>query len=169
MEMEKIYGTKQRQDCLVCTGRSKWILFYGFGIDEKSGSGWEYRHTFDHKPTLSEVKELIVSAINRTTEEKIINGFVWNGKPIYLSSENQLNFAAIERSGNIPYPLTLKINEQEDGTPIYHTFENASDFVAFSQAASLYVIETVQSGWEEKDNVDWTVFNLNSSNNEKVD
>ena len=52
---------------------------------------------------------------------------------------------------------------------IYHTFENASDFVAFSQAASLYVIETVQSGWEEKDNVDWTVFNLNSSNNEKVD
>ncbi len=31
------------------------------------------------------------------------------------------------------------------------------------------MIETVQSGWEEKDNVDWTVFNLNSSNNEKVD
>lgn len=120
--MEKIYGTKQRQDCLVRTGRSKWILFFGFWKDdEKSESGWEYRHTFNRKPTLSEVKEIVVSAINKTTEEKIINGFVWNKKPIYLSPENQLNFSAIERSENIPYPLTLKINEQEDGTPIYHT------------------------------------------------
>ncbi|EOA56536.1 hypothetical protein [Phocaeicola massiliensis] len=48
--MEKIYGTKKRQDCLVRTGRSKWILFYGFGKDdENSENGWEYRHTFDHK------------------------------------------------------------------------------------------------------------------------
>ena len=61
--MEKIYGTKQRQDCLVRTGRSKWILFFGFWKDdEKSESGWEYRHTFNRKPTLSEVKEIVVSA-----------------------------------------------------------------------------------------------------------
>lgn len=159
--MEKIYGTKQRQDCLVHTGRSKWILFYGFWKDdEKSESGWEYRHTFYRKPTLSEVRELVVSAINKTTEEKIINGFVWNGMQIYLSPENQLNFAAIERSENIPYPLTLKINEQEDGTPIYHTFENANDFIAFSQSACAYVIKSVQDGWREKDSVDWTKFNL---------
>lgn len=60
-------------------GRSKWILFFGFWKDdEKSESGWEYRHTFNRKPTLSEVKEIVVSAINKTTEEKIINGFVWN-------------------------------------------------------------------------------------------
>ena len=147
--MEKIYGTKKRQDCLVRTGRSKWILFYGLGKDEEnSENGWEYRHTFDHKPTLSEVKELVVSAINTATEEKIINGFVWNGKAVYLSPENQLNFSAIERSEKIPYPLILKINEQEDGTPIYHTFENADDFIAFSQAACAYVIKTVQEGWK---------------------
>ena len=123
--MEKIYGTKQRQDGLIHTGRTKWILFYGFGKDdEASERGWEYRHTFDHSPTLSEVKELIISTINTATQEKIVNGFIWNEKPIYLSAENQLNFAAIERNKNIPYPLTLKINEQEDGTPIYYTFDN---------------------------------------------
>ena len=88
------------------------------------------------------------------------NGFVWNKKQIYLSTENQLNFSAIERSENIPYPLTLKINEQEDGTPIYHTFENADDFIAFSQSVCAYVIKTVQDGWREKDSVDWTMFNL---------
>ncbi|EOA56917.1 hypothetical protein [Phocaeicola massiliensis] len=110
-----------------------------------------------------------MSAINTATEEKIINGFVWNGKAVYLSPENQLNFSAIERSEKIPYPLILKINEQEDGTPIYHTFENADDFIAFSQAACAYVIKTVQEGWKEKDEVDWTVFNLKSNNDEKVD
>ena len=74
-------------------------LFYGFGKDdEASERGWEYRHTFDHSPTLSEVKELIISTINTATQEKIVNGFIWNEKPIYLSAENQLNFAAIERS-----------------------------------------------------------------------
>lgn len=79
--MEKIYGTKKRQDCLVRTGRSKWILFYGFGKDdENSENGWEYRHTFDHKPTLSEVKELVVSAINTATEEKIITALSGTGK-----------------------------------------------------------------------------------------
>lgn len=55
------------------------------------------------------------------------------------------------------------------GTPIYHTFENADDFIAFSQAACAYVIKTVQEGWKEKDEVDWTVFNLKSNNDEKVD
>ena len=89
-----------------------------------------------------------------------MNGFIWNEKPIYLSAENQLNFAAIERNKNIPYPLTLKINEQEDGTPIYYTFEDVDEFISFSQAMSLYVIETVQNGWKEKDSVDWTVFNI---------
>lgn len=159
--MEKIYGTKQRQDCLVHTGRSKWMLFYGFGKDEEaSENGWEYRHTFDHKPTLSEVKELIILAINTTTQEKIVNGFIWKEKPIYLSTENQLNFAAIERSANIPFPLTLKINEQEGGTPIYHIFKDAEEFTAFYNAVSLYLIETVQAGWREKDSIDWTVFNV---------
>lgn len=34
---------------------------------------------------------------------------------------------------------------------------------------SAYVIKTVQEGWKEKDEVDWTVFNLKSNNDEKVD
>ena len=47
-----------------------------------------------------------------------------------------------------------------DGTPIYYTFESVDEFISFSQAMSLYVIETVQNGWKEKDSVDWTVFNI---------
>lgn len=30
------------------------------------------------------------------------------------------------------------------------------------------MIKTVQEGWKEKDEVDWTVFNLKSNNDEKL-
>ena len=41
MQWKRFTVTKQ-QDCLVRTGRSKWILFYGFGKDddENSENGW---------------------------------------------------------------------------------------------------------------------------------
>lgn len=154
--MEKIYGTRERQDTIVRTGRNKWVLFYGFGKDdETSESGWEYRHTFARKPSLDEVKAVVVSAINAATEEKILTGFVWNGQSVYLSKENQLNFAAIERSDEVAYPLSLKVGEDADGSAEYMTFATKQDFVEFSQAASLYVLSCVQEGWTEKDSVDW--------------
>lgn len=154
--MEKIYGTQERQDCLIHTGRNKWTLFYGYGEDGgASESGWEYRHTFTHRPSADEIKELVVAAINAVTAEKILSGFVWNGQRVYLSKENQLNFAAIERSESVAYPLSIKVGEGTDGSAEYMTFAEKKDFVAFSQAASLYVIECVQAGWQEKDNVDW--------------
>lgn len=160
--MEKIYGIKERQDCLMRVGQSKWILFYGFGKDdETSDTGWEFRHTFNYKPHLSEIKELVISAINSFTSDKIVKGFVWNNQPVYLSIENQLNYAAIERCKDIQFPLVLKINEQVDGTPIYQTFENAEDFHVFSQAIAMHITETVQKGWYEKDNVDWSAFTIN--------
>lgn len=154
--MEKIYGTKERQDSILQTGRNKWTLFYGFGKDdEASESGWEYRHTFARKPSLEEIKELVVTAINARTEEKILNGFEWAGKSVYLSKENQLNFAAIERSEGVTYPLSIKVSEDADGSAEYMTFATKQDFVEFSQAASLYVLSCVQEGWTEKDSVDW--------------
>lgn len=163
--MEKIFGTNRRQDSLVHTGHSKWILFYGFGKDdEASDTGWEYRHTFDHKPTLSEVRELIISTINAATEEKIINGFVWNGIPVYLSTENQFNFKAAydmaEMSQGATLPIKFKLSEDGAGTPIYHEFADLGEFRDFYSKAMTYINQTLNDGWAEKDSVDWSVFTL---------
>lgn len=160
--MNKIYGTSVRQDGLRQVGRRNFTLFYGLYTDER-GSTYEYRHTFDHKPSWNEVKAVLVEAINEHTKETILNGFVWRDQRVWLSEENQLNFAAIERSQSIPYPLTLKINEQVDGTPIYHTFENADEYSAFYQAIALFITETVQSGWSEKDSIEMNTYNINDN------
>lgn len=157
--MEKIYGATERHDCIDQTGREKWILFYGFGKDdETSERGWEYRHTFTRKPSLSEVKQLILDTINAATEEKIERDFEWNGQSIWLSKENQLNFTAIRRSESVEYPLRLKVNETTEGNAVYMTFEDRTAFAKFSDAVTVHVLQIWQEGWKEKDNIDWDKF-----------
>ncbi len=154
--MEKIYGTTQRQDGLQRIGKSKWQLYYGFY--EADGSTYEYRHTFTHKPSLEEIKELVRDAIDAETKDKIVNQFEYDGIKVWLTDEKQRNYASIENNEDIAYPLTLKLNEEADATPIYHTFQTREEFVKFSKAAFAYILKTISDGWKEKDSVDWSVF-----------
>lgn len=150
--MDKIYGTSVRQDGLQQVGRRNFTLFYGLYTDER-GSTYEFRHTFDHKPTWEEVKSVLVEAINEHTHETIINGFVWNDQRVWLSDENQRNFMMMEKLTNESFPLTVKINEDADGQPIYYTFVSEEEFAAFSKLGSQHVIDTWATGWKEKDNL----------------
>ncbi len=161
--MEKIYGTKQRQDGLLHIGRSKWVLFYGFGKDDETNeTGWEYRHTFDHKPTLSEVRELIISTIDKSTQEKIVAGFIWNHISVYLSTENQFNFKAAydmaELSQGESLPVKFKLGEDEAGHPIYYEFTTLNDIRDFYTKAMKHINNTLNEGWVEKDGVNWNAF-----------
>lgn len=156
--MEKIYGTTQRQDGVQRVGKDKWLLY--FGLYENGGSTYEYRHTFTNKPTMDEVKQLVRDAIDAETRDKIVNRFEYDGIKVWLSDEKQRNYASMERNDSLTYPLTVKLNEEADATPIYHTFQTREDFIAFSKAASTYIFKAISDGWKEKDNVDWSVFDI---------
>lgn len=155
--MDKIYGTSVRQDGLQQVGRKNFTLFYGLYTDEQ-GSTYEYRYSFDHRPTWNEVKEVLIEAINEHTQEVITNGFVWNDQRVWLSEENQRNFIMLEKLTSEEYPLTVKINEDTDGSPNYYTFVNEEEFVAFSRLCFQHVIDTLRTGWNEKDSLDPSIF-----------
>lgn len=157
--MNKIYGTSVRQDGLRKVGRKNFTLFYGLYTDEHGGT-YEYRHTFDHKPTWEEVKSMLVEAINEHTQETIINGFVWNDQRVWLSDENQRNFMMMEKQPNELYPLKVKINEDADGQPIYYTFVSEEEFASFSKLGSQHVLNTWMAGWREKDSLNPKTFGL---------
>ena len=118
--MEKIYGTTKRQDGLQRVGKNKWLLY--FGLYETESGTYEYRHTFTHKPTLDEIKKLVWATIDAETKDKIVNQFEYEGIKVWLTDEKQRNFASIENNESVTFPLTLKLNEKADATPIYHTF-----------------------------------------------
>ena len=43
MKFDKIFGATERQDGLYKIGRSKYDARFGFGKDEKTGAGYDYR------------------------------------------------------------------------------------------------------------------------------
>ena len=158
--MEKFYGSPKRQDGLYKVGRNTYELIYGFGEDEQGG--WNWRKRFDHKPTTEEIKEAIIGTINKVTDLKILTGFVWSGKPVWLSAENQMNFKAayditIQTDGN-NLPIKFKLGEDEQGEPVYHTFTKKEPFSDFIIKAFAFINASLNEGWKEKDGVDWIVY-----------
>ena len=123
---------------------------------------------FPYKPTLAEVKDFVNAVINAQTEEKILKGFQWtqSGEEeavnVWLSEENQRNFSEAQRMaekyGSAVLPLTFKLGEQEDATPVYHTFETFEELNQFYLAAFAWVNRCLQEGWNEKDSFDFTPY-----------
>jgi len=112
--------------------------------------------------TLDIVKTAILNDINKRTDEKILSGLVWKGNPVWLSQENQFNFKAaydlaVQTQG-ATLPVTFKLGEAEDGTPVYHTFETMEDSTDFYTSAVNHIHQSVADGWLEKDGIDWSPY-----------
>lgn len=156
MKLEKIYGATARQDGLYKIGRNKYELIYGYGVDGENGYNW--RRRYRNLPTVEELKTDIEDTINAHTDEKILKGFSWNGKKVWLSFENQFNYKAaydlaVQKQG-ATLPVKFKLGEDE-GKPVYHTFEEMDEFSDFYTKATAYVNQTLKEGWAEKDSVDY--------------
>lgn len=160
--MEKIFGATERHDQLLVFGTERAVLIYGYGEDD--GQGYDYRHTFDHKPTEQEIRDVIIAQINANTDAKILTGFVWQEKQVWLSTENEFNFKAAYdlavQTGGATLPVKFKLGEDKNGYPVYHTFTELSEFTDFYTKAIAFVNTTLNEGWVEKDSIDMTKFGL---------
>lgn len=164
--MEKVFGTEERHDSLIEHGTKKCVLIYGYG--EENGQGYDYRHVFDHIPTKEEVLAVIHKQVNDNTDQTILTSFVWNGKNVWLSTENEFNFKAAYdlavQFGGANLPIKFKLGEDAEGKPVYHTFESMEEFTDFYTKAIAFVNTALNIGWAEKDAAtEWVnTLNLNS-------
>ena len=114
------------------------------------------------KPTIEQVKKAVLDDINKQTDEKILTGFVWNDMPVYLSDENQRNFSEAQRIAMIMpddiLPVTFKLGEQADETPIYYEFTTSEELTGFYLKAVAFINQTLAEGWQRKDGIDWTPY-----------
>lgn len=160
--MEKVFGATERHDQLIAYGHGA-VLIFGYG--EEDGTGYDNRHTFNHRPTAEEVLEVIMGHVNGLTDEKILSGFVWNGKSVWLSSENQFNFkaafdVAVQTSG-ATLPVKFKLGEDAAGDPVYHVFSDMAEFSDFYTSAITFIMTALNEGWAEKDAAKKWVESLN--------
>lgn len=117
-------------------------------------------HYFSNKPSISQVKNFILDAINKEIDQKILSGMVWKDMPIWLSSENQFNYKAAYdlavMSQGQSLPVMFKFGTTDE--PVYYNFETLEDISNFYISAMNYINTTLAEGWKKKDSIDWTVY-----------
>ena len=121
-----------------------------------------FNHRIDGHPDLAKIKAAIIADINARTDERILTGFSWSGKNVWLSTENQFNFKAaydlaLQTQGE-SLPVKFKLGEDGDGQPVYHTFTTLTAFTDFYTRAIAYISQCLNEGWQMKDGMDWSVY-----------
>lgn len=116
--------------------------------ETEDGAEW-MEHDFDHRPTADEVRALFVELVNEKVQQSILTGFTYEDHPVWLSTENQLNFRSAPT-----VPVRFKLGEEEDGSPVYHTFTTQKELTAFNKAVADYIAACLNEGWTEKDAFD---------------
>lgn len=113
-----------------------------------------------HKPTIQEVKEIVINGINKSIDEKILSGFEWKGMSIWLSSENQFNYKAaydlaVMRESDV-LPVVFKFGSSDN--PIYYEFTTVEELEDFYLKAIAYIRDTLADGWKMKDSINWNEY-----------
>lgn len=165
--MNKVYGIL-KQFAPIRSDRSRLIVSYECQPLEDGIHAIWYEIYFYKKPhpvvIFDDIKYAILSDINAQTDQKILSGFVWNNKPVWLSSENQFNFKAAYdlavQTGGQSLPVKFKIGENEEGEPIYHTFEDMAEFTDFYTKAIAFINQCLNEGWERKDAINWDDYKI---------
>jgi hypothetical protein len=168
--MNKVFGNIKDYSC-VKEDASRIVIGYGFEAVDKNNATWYEVYLYKKQTSqisLEIVKNAIINDINKRNDEKIVSGMVWKPKlggepiPVWLSTENQFNFKsaydlAVQKNG-ATLPVTFKMGENEDGTPVYHTFETMEDADDFYLQAVAHINTSLADGWKEKDSIDWTPY-----------
>lgn len=167
--MLKITHLKSKYVPLSKMASGRWKIHFGFEpyyeVDEEGNKSETQLGTWTEalvpfKPSLEQLKKLILDAINKEVDEKILSGFVWKDMPVWLSTENQFNYKAaydlaVMSSGQ-SLPVMFKFGTTEN--PVYYHFSTLEDISDFYVSAMAYINTTLAEGWQKKDAIDWSVY-----------
>ena len=147
----------------------RWKLHFGlepyYEVDEdgnktETNLGTWTEMWLSGKPSIEQVKDIVLNAMNKEIDQKILSGFVWKDMSVWLSSENQFNYKAAYdlavMSQGQSLPVTFKFGPTD--SPVYYTFESLEDISDFYVSAMAYINTCLSEGWKKKDSIDWSVY-----------
>ena len=112
-----------------------------------------YRGDF-RRLSFLKTKSIVLSAIDEDIKTQIKRGFVWNGFRVWLSQENQQNYASwstVLKTNPEILPLTAKFNDQKTGSEVYYKFASVEEFNDFYSKAIKHINNSVNLGRQLKD------------------
>lgn len=127
-------------DKTIITNNPDILLEHGYEI---------YVEPEPEEPTIeekmnSEIEDMI-NSVNKQTDNKILNNFVWRENEFYLTIENQTNFANMYIAREfLTFPQTIKTKTG------YLDIASIEDVQDFYLSAINFVKTNLESGWKEK-------------------
>ena len=162
--MNKFHGNKA-DFAPIKEDASRVIISYGKEDVDKGHATWYEIHFYKKQLgilSLETVKQAIIDDIDAKTKEKIQSGFTWHDKPVWLSENNQRNFAdwlrVAEKTNSDTLLQDCKIGEDAEGKAVLHSFESVEELSDFNNAFVAYIAQCLREGWQTKDAVDWDLY-----------
>lgn len=166
--MLRITNLKSKYVPLSPMGR-RWKLHFGlepyYEVDEdgnktETNLGTWTEMWLSGKPSIEQVKGIVLNAMNKDIDQKILSGFIWKDMSVWLSSENQFNYKAAYdlavMSQGKSLPTVFKFGTTDN--PVYYSFESLEDISDFYISAMAYINTCLAEGWKKKDSIDWSVY-----------
>jgi len=139
---------------LECTNpiKNKWRIRWDVQTDNDGNTSY-MEQEFKHKPSGDEIRSTVISWYNEQTDKAIQSGFSYEDMPVWLSTENQMNYKAAYdlavQTNGATLPVTFKFGT--DTAPAYRTFDKLDELTDFYTKALNFIQSTLKDGWEKKD------------------
>ncbi len=140
-------------ECLSPQNQCPWAARFCYKTDEDGNTTYAMSK-FSHRPSVDDVRVEVASYFNDIVKERILSGWTYENVGIWLSNENQMNYATAAAVG--AESLVIKGGSEE--APQYLTLSSAEDIRTFVTAMRDYIANTVAWGWEQKDNFDYSPY-----------
>jgi len=157
MEIKRITGYKgtPQSECLN-PYLQKYHIRWDF--EEKENDTVSYNEVeYYGKPTLDDIKKLIIDFYNDQCNNEILSGLTFEGDTVWLSKENQFNYKsgfdyAIQTDGlNLP----CKFKFGSDDEPVYRQFNDIGELRDFITIVMTHITFTLEKYWTKKDSINW--------------
>lgn len=160
MNIKRAYSTDTQPIVEHNTFENEWLIRWDF--QKYSDNMITYMEALftRNNPTMEDIKKIIIDWINKGVDNEIYSGFVWNGYPVWLSTENQFNYKAaydlaVQTDGST-LPVTFKFGS--DDNPQYYTFKTVKELSDFYTKSVKYIQDVLQRGWNRKDGFDFSKY-----------
>ena len=124
--------------------------------EREDGSASYMEEGFVGRPHMDTIKSVITDWCNEQIDREILSGFLYEGMPVWLSSENQFNYKAAYdlavQTGGATLPVTFKFGTDE--VPQYREFVTLEELTDFYTKAMKHVQDTLSDGWRKEDAFD---------------
>nr|DAD99929.1 MAG TPA: hypothetical protein [Myoviridae sp. ctrCp2] len=140
--------------------RIRWDIQPYFNEEGEEQGVSYYETEVMNKPSMNDVRQIVLKGMNQVIDDKILSEFVWNDMQVWLSSENQFNYKAAYdlavQSGGGTLPVIFKFGNTDN--PVYYEFKTLEDLSGFYLQVMSFINSTLSKGWQKKDNVDWSIY-----------